>query len=104
LELARLGELVLAMVRRAQIVAVNGRQEDRQTLLGQDDEIDRLESAILVYVSRLSQVEHTEEEGRQVGGLAQIANILESIATDMIEHFRQIAHFARRIAEIAKDW
>jgi len=67
------------MVRRAPIVAVNGRQEDLQTLLGQDDEIDRLESAILVYIGRLSQVEHTEEEGRQMGGLAQIANILESI-------------------------
>lgn len=67
------------MVRRAQIVAVNGRQEDLQTLLGQDDEIDRLESAILVYVGRLSQVAHTEEEGRRMGGLAQIANILEAL-------------------------
>jgi len=186
------------MVRRAQIVAVNRRQEDLQTLLGQDDEIDRLESAILVYIGRLSQVEHTEEEGREMGGLAQIANILESIgdlvttnlvslgqqrvaegidlarlrdentsqlidavtrnleqavttirqpnarevaqvvaakrvieelaaavrksvleklqladkkdllsfrlATDMIEQFTQIAHFARRIAEITKEW
>jgi len=26
------------------------------------------------------------------------------LATDMIEQFRQIAHFARRIAEITKDW
>ena len=186
------------MVRRAPTVALNGRQDDLQTLLGQDDEIDRLESAIFVYLGRLSQVEHTEEEGREMGGLAQIANILESIgdlvttnlvslgqqrvaegidlarlrdentsqlidavtrnleqavttirqpnarevaqvvaakrvieelaaavrksvleklqladkkdllsfrlATDMIEQFTQIAHFARRIAEITKEW
>src|SRR5208337_1313723 len=50
LETARLGELVLAMVRRAPTVAVDGRLEDLQTLLSQDDEIDRLESAILVYI------------------------------------------------------
>jgi phosphate:Na+ symporter len=80
LELARLGESVLAMVRRAPTVAVEGRPEDLQDLLGQDDEIDRLESAILVYVGRLSQVEHTEAEGRQMAGLAQIANNLESIS------------------------
>ena len=61
-------------------VAVEGRPEDLQDLLGQDDEIDRLESAILVYVGRLSQVEHTEAEGRQMAGLAQIANNLESIS------------------------
>ena len=74
-----MGELVVAMVRRAPTVALNGRQDDLQTLLGQDDEIDRLESAILVYLGRLSQVEHTDEEGRQMGDLAQIANNLESI-------------------------
>lgn len=53
LELARMGELVLAMVARAKIVAVDGGPQDLQTLLGQDDEIDRLESAILVFIARL---------------------------------------------------
>jgi phosphate:Na+ symporter len=80
LELTRLGELVLAVVRRAPPVVVDGRLEDLQTLLGEDEEIDRLESAILVYIGRLSQGEHTEEEGQQMVGLAQTANNLESIS------------------------
>ena len=80
LESARLGELVLTMVRRAPTVAVEGRVEDLQTLLGQDDEIDRLASAILVYIGRLSQVEHTKEEGQQMVDLGQIADNLENIS------------------------
>jgi phosphate:Na+ symporter len=80
LELTRLGELVLAPVRRALSVVVEGRLEDLQTLLGEEDEIDRLESAILVYIGRLSQGEHTEEEGQQMVGLTQTANNLESIS------------------------
>jgi phosphate:Na+ symporter len=79
LELARSGELVLAMVRRAPPILVEGKLEDLQTLLGEDDDIDRLESAILVYIGRLSEGEHTEEEGQQMIGLTQIANNLESI-------------------------
>jgi phosphate:Na+ symporter len=79
LELARSGEQVLAMVRRAPPIVVEGKLEDLQTLLGEDDDIDRLESAILVYIGRLSEGEHTEEEGQQMIGLTQIANNLESI-------------------------
>jgi phosphate:Na+ symporter len=80
LELARLGDLVLAMVRRAPTVATDGRQEDLQSLLGQDDKIDRLESAILVYIGRLSEVEHTKEESRRMADLAQTAGNLEIIS------------------------
>jgi phosphate:Na+ symporter len=80
LELKRLGELVLALVRRAPTSVVEGRLEDLQTLLGEDEEIDRLESAILVYIGRLSQAEHTQEDGHQMVGLAQTANNLESIS------------------------
>jgi len=97
LELARLGELVLAMVRRAPIVAVGGRQEDLQTLLGQDDEIDRLESAILVYIGRLSQVEHIEEEGRQMAAFAEIANDLESISDILTTNLVSLGQ--QRVAE-----
>lgn len=79
LELTRLGELVLALVRRAPSVAMDGRLEDLQTLLGEDEEIDRLQSAILVYIGRLSEVEHTEEEGQRMVDDAQITINLESI-------------------------
>jgi len=97
LETARLGELVLAMVRRAPTVAVDGRLEDLQTLLGQDDEIDRLESAILVYIGRLSQVEHAKEEGRQMVDLAQIASNLENISDILATNLVSLGQ--QRVAE-----
>ena len=80
LELKRLGELVLALVRRAPIAVLEGRLEDLQTLLGEHEEVDHLESAILVYIGRLSRGEHTEEDGQQMVGLAQTANNLESVS------------------------
>ena len=80
LELARLGQLVLALVRRAPAAVVDGRLEDLQTLLSEDEEVDRLEAAILVYIGRLSLGEHTQEDGQQMVGLAQTANNLESIS------------------------
>jgi len=97
LESERLGELVLAMVRHAQTVAVAGRLEDLQTLLGQDDEIDRLASAILVYIGRLSQVEHTKEEGRQMVDLGQIANNLENISDILATNLVSLGQ--QRVAE-----
>ena len=80
LELTRLGQLVLALVRRAPAAVVDGRLEDLQTLLSEDEEVDRLEAAILVYIGRLSQGEHTQEDGQQMVGLAQTANNLESVS------------------------
>jgi len=97
LETARLGELVLAMVRRAPTVAVDGQLEDLQTLLGQDDEIDRLESAILVYIGRLSQVEHAKEEGRQMVDLAQIASNLENVSDILATNLVSLGQ--QRVAE-----
>jgi phosphate:Na+ symporter len=79
LELARMGELTLAMVQRARRIVVDGQREDLQKLLTQDDEIDKLESAILVYLDKLSLTEHTDGEGRQMIGLAQISSALESV-------------------------
>jgi phosphate:Na+ symporter len=80
LELTRLGEQVLEIVRRGSIVVVNGRIEDTRDLLDQDKESDRLTSAILHYIGRLSQVEHSEKESRQMVDLAQIASSLEGIS------------------------
>ena len=97
LELKRLGELVLALVRRAPIAVLEGRLEDLQTLLGEHEEIDHLESAILVYIGRLSRGEHTEEDGQQMVGLAQTANNLESVS-DIITT-RLVSLGQQRIAE-----
>jgi phosphate:Na+ symporter len=97
LETARLGELVLAMVRRAPTVAVDGQPEDLQTLLGQDAEIDRLESAILVYIGRLSQVEHAKEESRQMVDLAQIASNLENVSDVLATNLVSLGQ--QRVAE-----
>jgi phosphate:Na+ symporter len=79
LELARLGQQVLKIVRRGSIVVVNGRIEDISDLLDQGKESERLTSAILHYIGRLSQVEHSEKESRQMMDLVQIATSLEGI-------------------------
>jgi phosphate:Na+ symporter len=80
LELARLGELVLAMVRRSFAVIGAGRLEDLQAVIDRCDEIDRLQYAILVYVGRLSEMQHSEEEGQRLVGLAQAADHLQSVS------------------------
>ena len=80
LELARLGELVLAMVRRSFAVIVAGPLEDLQAVIDRCDEIDRLQYAILVYVGRLSEMQHSEEEGQRLVGLAQAADHLQSVS------------------------
>jgi phosphate:Na+ symporter len=77
--LVRLGELVLGTVRVGLSTTLEGQPQDIQTLLGEDQEIDRLASAILHYIGRLSQVEHSEEESTQMVGLAQIASSLDGI-------------------------
>jgi phosphate:Na+ symporter len=97
LELKRLGELVLEVVRRAPTAVVEGRLEDLQTLLGEHEEIDRLESAILVYIGRLSQGDHTQEDGQQMVGLAQTANNLESVS-DIVTN-KLVSLGQQRIAE-----
>jgi phosphate:Na+ symporter len=80
LELGRLGELVLAMVRRSFAVIGAGRLEDLQAVIDRCDEIDRLQYAILVYVGRLSEMQHSEEEGQRLVGLAQAADHLQSVS------------------------
>src|SRR5215831_1300494 len=80
LELARLGDQVLALVRRGTVVAGSGSVDDIAGLLDQDKQSDRLASAILQYIGRLSQVEHSEREGRQMVDLTQIVTGLDGIS------------------------
>jgi phosphate:Na+ symporter len=80
IELTRLGEEVLKIVRRGTQMVSNGTIEEINLLLDHDKETDRLASEILQYIGHLSQVEHSEDEGRQMVGFTQVASNLESIS------------------------
>ena len=80
LEAARLGDLVIELVRRAPMILVEGHLEEIQGLHQQEDEIDRLEKAILAYIGRLSEVENNHEESQQIVDLALIVSNLEVIS------------------------
>jgi phosphate:Na+ symporter len=80
LELTRLGEQVLGLVRRGAVVAGSGSVDDIAGLLLQDKQTDRLTSAILHYIGRLSQVEHSEKEAREMVDLTQVVTGLDGIS------------------------
>ncbi|SIT41535.1 Na/Pi-cotransporter II-related protein [Paraburkholderia ribeironis] len=80
LELTRLGQLVLEVVRSGSNMVSTGTIEQINFLLDQDKETDRLAAEILHYIGLLSQVEHSEEEGQQMVRFTQIASNLESIS------------------------
>lgn len=79
MELTRLGEQVLDIVRKGAPVAVRGPVEDIAAVLEQDKETDRLSTSILHYIGRLSQEAHSEQQSRQMLDLAQIIANLEGI-------------------------
>jgi phosphate:Na+ symporter len=91
LEEARLGELVLAMVRAGPVAAIEGKPEDIESVIRQNAEVDRLASAILVYIGRLSQDEHSEDQGTAMVDLTQTTNNLVSIADIVSLGQRRIA-------------
>jgi phosphate:Na+ symporter len=80
LETARLGELVLQLVRRGRMVAIQGTQPDFETLRNDGTEIGRLASAILQYIGKLSETEHSTEDSQEVIMLIEAVNDLESIS------------------------
>jgi phosphate:Na+ symporter len=80
IELTRLGQEVLDIVRRGTRVVSNGTIEEINLLLDRDKEVDRLASEILHYIGHLSQVEHSEDEGQRMVGFTQIVSTLESIS------------------------
>jgi len=79
LEVARLGELVLAMTRRGPTVAIEGKPHEIEALRSEGAEIDRLASAILHYIGRLSETEHGDEQSRSLIALTETVNYLEAI-------------------------
>ncbi|PXW23316.1 Na/Pi cotransporter family protein [Paraburkholderia caballeronis] len=80
LELARLGQQVLDIVRDSARLLADGDLDDISHLLDRKQDADRLASAILQYIGRLSQVEHSAVEGERIVGFARIASILASIS------------------------
>ncbi|WP_233856008.1 Na/Pi cotransporter family protein [Paraburkholderia sp. HD33-4] len=80
IELTRLGAQVLEVVQRGSQMVSTGTMEEINQMLDQDKESDRLSFEILQYIGRLSQGEHSEDEGQQMVGYTQVASHLESIS------------------------
>ncbi|MGF6918285.1 Na/Pi cotransporter family protein [Paraburkholderia sp. 40] len=80
IELTRLGAQVLDVVQRGSQMVSTGTMEEINQMLDQDKESDRLAFEILQYIGRLSQRQHSEEEGQQVVGYTQVTSHLESIS------------------------
>jgi phosphate:Na+ symporter len=76
---------------------VEGGTQDLDALVSRDNQIDRLESSILIYLGKLSQLEHTEDQGREMIGLAQIASTLEGLSDVVTTNLVSLGH--QRLAE-----
>src|SRR6516165_650838 len=99
LETAHLGELVLQLARRGPVVAVEGKPPDLETLRNDGTEIGRLASAILQYLGKLSEAEHTAEDSAEIIKLIETVNDLES--TSDVASTNLLATGQQRLAEQA---
>jgi phosphate:Na+ symporter len=84
LELGRLGEYTLRMVRQALPTVFHGNEDDLEALAGMDDDVDTLHGAILVYLGQLSRVDMIRRQSDQLSDYITVANHLENIG-DMVE-------------------
>lgn len=80
LELSRLGELVLEIVRDSAKLLADGDLDDIHHLLDRKQDADQLASAILHYIGLLSQSDHSEHDGERLVSFAQIASVFASIS------------------------
>ena len=97
LELNRLGKLTLEIVKGARTALVEGRKQDIDALVSRDARIDRLESSILTYLGKLSQLEHTKDQGREMIALARIASTLEAVSDVVTTNLASLGR--QRLAE-----
>ena len=97
LELARGGDMVVALVRQGPTAAVDGKREEIKAVLQQSGEVAHLTSAMLVYLGRLSQVPHSEAEGDEMLEIMEIISSLESINEIVSTNF--IALGQQRLAD-----
>jgi phosphate:Na+ symporter len=84
LELGRLGEYTLRMVRQALPTVFHGNEDDLEALASMDDDVDTLHGAILVYLGQLSRVDMIRRQSDQLSDYITVANHLENIG-DMVE-------------------
>ncbi|NJN84963.1 MAG: Na/Pi cotransporter family protein [Caldilineaceae bacterium] len=84
LELGRLGEYALKMVRRSLPVVLHGNDDDLQNLTHMDEDVDTLQAATVQYLGQLSQQELLNDQSRLLGNYLAVANYMENIG-DMIE-------------------
>ena len=80
LETVRLGELVLQLTRRGLRAAIEGKPDDLEMVRSDGAEIGRLASAVLQYIGKVSEAEHTAEDSGEVIKLIETVNDLESIS------------------------
>jgi phosphate:Na+ symporter len=97
MELVRLGEQVLNIVRKGAPVAISGTVEDIARLLEESKEADRLATAILPYMGRLSRTEHTEGQANELIELAQVAASLDGVREVVTTNLASLSQ--QRLAE-----
>jgi phosphate:Na+ symporter len=76
---------------------VEGGKQDLDVLVNRDNQIDRLEMSILMYLGKLSQLEHTESQARDMISLTQIASTLEALSDVVTTNLTSLGQ--RRLAE-----
>lgn len=84
LELGRLGEFTLRMVRRALPAVFQGSESDLEALATMDDDVDRLHASIVAYLAELSQENLIRRYSDQLSDYMAVANYIENIG-DMIQ-------------------
>jgi phosphate:Na+ symporter len=84
MELRRLGERALAMIRQALPVAVGGSGEELHAVARLDDDVDELHASIVTYLGRLSLQGVGEAQSERLSMYMAAANYMENIG-DMVE-------------------
>ncbi|MFH1739194.1 MAG: Na/Pi cotransporter family protein [bacterium] len=84
MELGRLGEWALRMVREAPQTVLLGRKEDLAMVAKMDDDVDALHEAIITFMGRLSRKELTDAQAERLHDYLEVANYIENMG-DTIE-------------------
>ncbi len=84
MELGHMGEYVVRMLKEVPRAVIRGTREDLKRLSASDDDVDRLNEAIVGYIRRLASDDWSELESRRGQDCLMIADKLESVG-DLIE-------------------
>jgi len=84
LELGRLGQYTLRMVREALPTVFQGNEDDLEVLAGMDDDVDALHGAIVLYLGQLSRAGMIRRQADELSDYMAVANHFENIG-DMVE-------------------